>query len=217
MRTRLKICGLRSAAAVRAAVEAGADALGFNFYPPSPRSLTVDQAAALMALAPPYVERVALFVNEPAEAIRSVTATLGCACVQLHGEPTVALCASLTGLRTVLGVAAVPGRTVAAVAPFVGAVDAVLVDAAVAGAHGGTGQVADWCEVVAVREAWPELPVILAGGLTPANVGQAIRAVRPYAVDVASGVECAPGVKDSDLIRAFAAAVRDADGRAKDG
>jgi len=207
MSTRFKICGVRTSEGVRAAVAAGADAIGLNFYPPSPRSLTVDAAVALAQAIPPFVSRVALFVNEPVERICEVATRVGADCVQLHGDLSADELAELRGFRRVLAIGAVPGETMERLAPYLDVVDAVLLDAVVPGEHGGTGRVADWDEAAAVVAAL-DRPVILAGGLTPHNVIEAIAAVRPYAVDVASGVERTRGVQDPALIAAFGAAVR---------
>jgi phosphoribosylanthranilate isomerase len=208
--TRIKFCGVRSAEAVEAAVAAGASAIGFNFHPPSPRWLAVDEAAALARRVPPGVSRVALFVDQPAETVRTTAEAIEADTVQLHGSAEPELCVALAGLRVIVALPA-NDEAIARLAPLAEVADAVLLDAAAPGQHGGTGRLADWAAVVAAKEAYPGLPVLLAGGLTPHNVGDAIRCVRPYMVDVASGVESAPGVKDPALMRAFAAAVWRAD------
>lgn len=205
MITRFKICGVRTPAGVTAAVAAGAAALGLNLYAPSPRSVTVDEAVALARGIPPFVSRVALFVNTPAAQIRAVATRVGADSVQLHGASVDDL-AELRGFHRILAVGAVPGQTLDRLAPYLPEVDAVLLDAVVPGEHGGTGRQADWDEAAAVVAAL-DLPVILAGGLTPHNVTEAIAKVRPYAVDVASGVERTRGEQDPDLIAAFGAAV----------
>lgn len=208
MRPRLKICGIRTPEDLAAAVEAGADALGFNFYPPSPRALEPSEAAELVARVPLWVDPVALFVNEPVARIRSVANAIGVRTLQLHGHLPPEKYDELAEFRIVLAVPAVAGETVARLAPYRERIAAVLLDAAVTGMHGGTGRRADWDEVRRVQEAYPELPLILAGGLTPENVAAAVQAVAPYAVDVASGVERAPGMKDAAKMQAFATALR---------
>ncbi|MBI2299499.1 MAG: phosphoribosylanthranilate isomerase [Armatimonadetes bacterium] len=209
--TRFKICGVRRAEDVRAAVAAGASAVGLCLYPPSPRAVTVDEAADLARQVPPWVERVILVVDQTPERAAELAAQVGAGWVQWHGTAEPDELAALP-VRVMLARPAVRGETVAELRRFAGAVEAVLLDAAVAGQHGGTGRQADWAAACEVREAYPDLSVVLAGGLTPENVVAAVRAVRPYAVDVASGVESAPGVKDAARIHAFGAAVRAAGG-----
>lgn len=205
---RAKVCGIREAAGLDAAVAAGVAAVGLNFYPPSPRYLEPARAVELRARIPLWVDVVALFVNEQAERIAVVAGQVSAGSVQLHGTVTLAQLRDLRGLRRILAVPAVRGETLRRIEPLLTEVEAVLLDASVPGLHGGSGQTADWAEAAAVRAALQDLPLILAGGLTPENVAEAIEAVEPYAVDVASGVESAPGVKDPERIRAFMAAVR---------
>jgi phosphoribosylanthranilate isomerase len=209
--TRFKICGLTRPEDVDGAVAVGAAALGFNFYPASPRFLQVEAAAALAARVPLWVDRVALFVDGQPESIRATAAALGSTTVQLHGRVTPELCRQLAGLRIIAAVAAKAGATLKRLEPLLGLVDAVLLDAAVPGLYGGTGQTGDWDEAAAVCRAIGPTPMLLAGGLGPHNVLQAIERVRPYGVDVASGVESAPGVKDPQRLADFAAAVRRAE------
>lgn len=201
--TRFKICGVRQPLDLEAAVAAGASAVGFNFYRPSARYLDLDQAARLARAVPLWVERVALLVDAGADEVAAAARVTGAGTVQLHGRIDPAVwslpCRIVVGLpcdSDVLERArGLPGAA------------AILLDAAVPEQHGGTGQLADWELARQVREAL-DRPVILAGGLTPENVGAAIAAVRPYAVDVASGVEREPGVKDPRRIAAFGEAVR---------
>jgi len=210
VRTRVKICGVRTVEAVLSAAAAGADALGLNFHPPSPRYVEPDRALELVAAVPLWVTPVALFVNASADHIREVTAPLGVRCVQLYGEVTPELCGELSGYQIVYSL---PANAAAAerIAPLRRWLAAVLLDAAVPGQHGGTGQTADWSAAAGLRKALGLLPVLLAGGLTPDNVGAAVKTVRPWAVDVASGVESAPGVKDPVRMAEFVAAVRRAE------
>ena len=211
MTTRFKICGLRTVEAVTAAVDAGAAAIGFNCYPASARYLAPELAAAVAQRVPLWVERVALFVNADLAQIREGATRVGAGSVQLYGAVTPELCAALSEWRVILARPAVAGETVEQLRPFAGHLAAVLLDAAVPGQHGGTGQPADWAEARRVREAYPKWPLILAGGLRADSVAAAIAAVRPYAVDVASGIERAPGEADLQRIREFAAAVKRTD------
>lgn len=214
-RTRIKICGLTRPQDVQAAVAAGADALGFVFYPKSPRYVSAAQAGALMAAVPPFVSTVALFVNASVEEVRAVAAVAPFSQLQFHGDETVAQCAAIAAAvaRPFMRVFRVRPETTgadllaeeaqcrAASALFSGLLLDTFVDA-----YGGAGKVFDWAVIP------PELAprVVLSGGLTVDTVAAAVRQVRPYAVDISSGVEQAKGIKDGAKIDAFAAAVRSA-------
>lgn len=200
---RVKICGITNLDDALHAAACGADALGLVFYPASSRCVTVEAAAAICAGLPPFVTRVGLFVNETPERIRAVVARCGLDAVQLHGDESPADCL-LTPLRVIKGVRPAAGAEPGDWDAY--RVSALLVDAAVPGAYGGTGERADWA--VAARLA-ARRRVILAGGLTAGNVAAAIAAVRPYAVDVASGVEREPGKKDPEKVAAFIRAARE--------
>jgi phosphoribosylanthranilate isomerase len=205
----VKICGIRDVETALVASAAGADALGLNFYRPSPRSTTADVAAEIVRSLPGTVEPVGLFVNSPVDEIRSIAATCGLRTLQLHGDEPAELLAALGEFRLIRvfrvgpeGLAAVDAE-LARLESLGVRLFACLVDARVEGAYGGTGRTAPW-ELLA-RE-WPrrERPrLILAGGLTPGNVAEAIRRCTPWGVDVAGGVEFVPGVKDPGQIREF--------------
>jgi phosphoribosylanthranilate isomerase len=200
--TRVKICGIRTASAAAAAAEAGADAVGFVFYPPSPRSVRPEEAARLSRLLPPFVLRVGVFVNAPVEVVREVADHVGLDLVQLHGDEPPEVCARMP--RRVIKAVRVDGpEALRRLRDYPGC--AVLLDTHVRGRYGGTGQRFDWS---LARHL--DRPVILSGGLTPDNVRDAIRQARPYAVDVSSGVET-DGHKDPRKIAAFVRAVREAD------
>lgn len=200
---RVKICGITNADDALHAAACGADALGLVFYPGSPRCVTPEQARAICAALPPFVSRVGLFVNETPERIRAIAGACGLDVLQLHGDEAPQECL-LPPYRVVKGVRPRTAADLAALAAY--PVAALLVDAAVPGQFGGTGQRADWALAAQLAAAHR---VVLAGGLTPANVAAAVRAVRPYAVDVASGVEAAPGRKDPDKVAAFIRAARE--------
>ncbi|NJD33882.1 MAG: phosphoribosylanthranilate isomerase [Betaproteobacteria bacterium] len=207
-RTRIKICGITREEDLTAAVTAGADALGFVFYPPSPRYVAPRRAAELLARVPAFVTRVGLFVNEPAEAVRAVLAQTALDLLQFHGDEDAAYCASfgkpwIKAARVKAGFDLLEYASAFADAP---GVCGLLLDAHVEG-YGGGGQTFDWS---LIPRNLP-LPVILSGGLHPGNVAGAVRAVRPWAVDVSSGVEAARGIKDVQRITEFVAGVRDAD------
>lgn len=195
-RTRVKICGLTREADVDAAVAAGADALGFVMWPGSQRGIDPERLAALSARVPAFVTRVGLFVDQEPELIARCVDHLDL--LQLHGRETPAFCAALPrpwikALRMREGL-----DLHGAAADYAGA-RALLLDAYKPGVPGGTGETFDWSRIPASLAK----PVILAGGLSADNVGQAIAAVQPFAVDVSGGVESAPGVKDPAKIAAF--------------
>lgn len=205
-RTRIKICGLTREQDVDAAVAAGADALGFVFYPQSPRYVSLEGAAVLMARVPPFVTLVGLFVNARPEEVGAALARLPIQLLQFHGDEADADCRRYG--RPYLKAARVqPGFDLVDYAACFPGAAGLLLDAFVEG-YGGGGEAFDWSLIP------PGLgkPLILSGGLNPANVQEAVTHVRPWAVDVSSGVEAAKGVKDPAKIAAFVAGVRHADG-----
>jgi len=206
MRTRVKICGITSVADGLAAARQGADAIGLIFHPPSPRRVTLGRAAEIAAGLPPFVARVAVFVNPSPEHVAEVVAACRPSLLQFHGEETPVFCRSfgipyLRAVRVKSGVDLL--ESLAAYEDAAG----WLLDAYRDDLYGGTGEAFDW-NLIPQRLA---RPVILSGGLDAQNVGEAVRRVRPWAVDVSSGVESAKGVKDERLIAAFIAGVRNAD------
>jgi phosphoribosylanthranilate isomerase len=206
-RTRIKICGLSRADDVQAAVEAGADAIGFVFHAGSPRHVSVEAAAALAHGLPPFVTPVGLFVNAPAAEIAAACAAIPNLVLQFHGNEDEAECAA--SRRPYLRSAPMSaGFDLLDFARRFSTAQALLLDAHVEG-WGGSGKVFDWS---LVPRAVPHR-LVLSGGLHAANVAAGIQALRPWAVDVSSGVESSRGVKDADLIRAFCDAVREADSR----
>lgn len=207
MRTRIKICGLTRPHDVLAAVDAGADAIGFVFYPPSQRAIDVTLARELVALLPPFVTSVGLFVNERAERVREVLDTVPLGLLQFHGDEDVTYCSSF-GRPWMKAARVRAGFDLVDYAVRYPGAAGFLLDAWVEG-YGGGGEVFDWS---LLPDDFP-MPIVLAGGLNPLNVGEAVRRVRPWAVDVSSGVEAAPGVKSRALIEAFIAGVKEADGR----
>ncbi len=210
MPTRVKICGITRAEDAQLAVDLGASALGFNFYPPSPRFITPAAANAIIRRMPPFVMAVGVFADETdAGRVAAIAREAGVGAVQLHGLtfpfPAPAS-TTLHGPVVIRAVAAVEGFKPEQLKQL--RASAYLLDAFDSKLRGGTGKNFDWN---LAREAKKYGPVILAGGLTPENVGRAIREVRPFAVDVASGAESSPGKKDAAKMRAFFAAVREAD------
>lgn len=198
----VKVCGLTRVCDVEAAVAAGASAIGFVFWPRSPRAVTVDAAARLREAVPAGVVTVGVFVDAEADAINETVVRVGLSAVQLHGDEA-------PGLRDTIGVplikAVVGGANDAAWVACEDGRVVLLLDARDDAQRGGTGRVADWdaaARLAVVR------PLVLAGGLTADNVARAVQTVGPVAVDVSSGVESAPGVKDARRLRAFFGAVR---------
>ncbi|MBE7417842.1 MAG: phosphoribosylanthranilate isomerase [Ideonella sp.] len=209
-RTRIKICGLTREADVAAAVHAGADAVGFVLYARSPRHVSVQRAAALARLLPPFVTPVCLFVNAKADAIARAVEALPHALLQFHGDETPARCEAAR--RPYVRAARMhEGLALLDFAHAYASASALLLDADVQG-FGGGGKAFDWSLI----PPNVPLPVVLSGGLNPANVIDGVMRVRPAAVDVSSGVEASPGVKDAALIRRFCEAVREADARIAD-
>jgi phosphoribosylanthranilate isomerase len=203
---RVKICGITNLEDALAAVEAGADALGFNFYPKSPRSIEPERARAIIERLPPFVTPVGVFVNEyDLEAIARVVTCARLAVVQLHGDEPPAFCRQVAERwRVIKAVRVASEIDPRGLADY--SVHALLLDAARPGAYGGTGERFNWELARRVARVVPTL--ILAGGLSPENVAEAIRLVRPYAVDVCTGVEARPGKKDPERMRAFIAVAK---------
>ena len=207
MTVRVKICGLTNAADAVAAAEAGADALGFMFFADSKRHVTLPVATAIIRELPPLISKVGVFVNATAEEIRRAVAETGIDTLQLHGEETPEFCAQFAPLKVVKAFRLRDRDSLRECLKY--PAHAWLLDSHVEGTHGGTGVACDWD--VAAEAARLNRRVILAGGLHIESVAEAVRHVRPFAVDVSSGVESAPGEKDPAMIRAFVAAVRSAE------
>ena len=204
-RTRIKICGLTREADVDAAAAAGADALGFVLWPGSARHVTLARALRLAERMPPFVTPVLLFVNPTVAELQAATSALPQAVLQFHGDETRALCES--GARPYLRAARMaPGLDLLNFAALFHSAQALLLDAYVDG-YGGGGSAFDWSRI----PPGVPLPVVLSGGLNPANVIDGVRTVRPWAVDVSSGVEIGKGLKSAELMRRFCCAVREAD------
>lgn len=210
-RVRIKVCGLTNEADALAAIEAGADALGFNLWPQSKRHVDLGEAAGWIEKLPPFVSRVAVTVNEPIERLRELAARPLFDVLQLHGDETPAVCAALRaeGARLIKAIGVENERSFEQVSAF--ATADLLLDVFAPGEYGGTGRQLNWPLAASLVAGQPGLRCILSGGLTPVNVAEAVRMVKPYAVDVASGVEDSPGRKNSRLMRDFIAAVRFAD------
>ncbi|BCU07283.1 N-(5'-phosphoribosyl)anthranilate isomerase [Allochromatium tepidum] len=207
-RTRVKICGLTRVSDIAAVVAAGADAVGFVFHPASPRAVTPEQAAGLCRALPPFVTAVGLFVDASVETIEATLEQVPLDLLQFHGNESPEFCAGF-GRRWIKALRMRPGIDPAAERERFAGADGLLLDAYEPGRAGGTGQCFDWARIP--PDIAPE--ILLAGGLTPENVAEAIERVRPYGVDVSGGVEAARGLKEPELIFAFMQGVRDGDQR----
>jgi phosphoribosylanthranilate isomerase len=197
-RVRVKICGVRTLEEAEASVRAGADALGFNFWPESPRFITPEEARRIVAALPALINCIGVFVNEDAGRVREIAWHVGLNIVQLHGEETASYCLHLAPLKVIKAFRVGNEFDPRTIRNY--SVSAILLDAKVEGQYGGTGKRFPWeLAIQAKRFA----PVILAGGLNSDTVAEAITFVRPFAIDVCSGVESAPGRKDLNRLREF--------------
>lgn len=201
--TRVKICGITRPEDARAAAAAGATVIGIVFWPGSPRAVDSETARRIVAALPAGVPAIGVFVNQPVDEINAAIETAGLFGVQLHGDEPVEAIARIRR-PVVRAMSLDDAAMIDALPPEV----TVLLDAADPVKRGGTGQTIDWAAARAIAR---RRPIVLAGGLTPENVEHAIEAVRPYAVDVSSGVEASPGIKDRARLAAFIGAVRRAD------
>ncbi len=203
--TKIKICGIKTLSDALAAMDAGADLIGFNFYPKSPRYISVGQCRDIMSVMRRYghIQYVGVFVNSSVEDIRATMETCGLRLAQLHGDESSEMLCSLSGqaFKAFRGIPQEINGFAREDAP------AFLVDASVKGVYGGSGVTADW---ISAADLAKKYQLLLAGGLTPDNVADAIRQVKPWGVDVASGVESAPGQKDPSKMKAFVKTVKEA-------
>ncbi len=202
-RTRIKICGLKEPAHARIAADAGADAVGLVFHPASPRNVTLDEARAVADALPPFVMAVGLFVDTPRGTIEAALAALRLDLLQFHGDETPEFCDSF-GVPYLRAIRMGAGTDLVEWARRFSRAKALLLDAHVPGQPGGTGHTFDWGSVPGNLP----LPIVLSGGLDAANVGRAMREVKPWAVDVSSGVEARRGTKDPQRILDFIRSVR---------
>lgn len=204
--TRIKICGITSPEDALAVAHSGADALGLVFYPPSPRAVSADQAREIVAVLPPFITVVGLFVDEPSASIERIVSQVGIDLLQFHGDETPEFCASFS--RPWMKAVRMQSSTNLQVeAQRFADARALLLDNWREGVPGGTGEAFDW----SLAPQTLARPWVLAGGLTPENVGGAVARLSPAAVDVSGGVEISPGKKDPVKIAQFIAAVKSAD------
>jgi phosphoribosylanthranilate isomerase len=203
MNTRVKICGVSHLADARAAADAGADALGFNFYEKSPRFVSIAQAAEISKQLPPFIMRAGVFVNAPEEFILHAISEVGLTLLQFHGDEPPEFCTQF-GLMSMKAFRIRDEKSLEEIPNY--QTDAYLLDAFSSTTLGGTGEKFNWDLAVEAQKFGK--PIFLAGGLTPENVADAIRKVQPFGVDVSSGVESSPGTKDRAKMRAFVGAVK---------
>ena len=206
MTTRVKVCGITRVEDGLAAARVGVDAVGFVFYPGSPRYVAPERARDITAMLPPFVSTVGLFVDADAATVAATLRAIRLDYLQFHGAESPEFCAQFD-VPFLKAVRVKPGVDLLQYAITFSAAKALLLDAFVAGMHGGTGQGFDW-QLIPLNMP---IPVILSGGLAPGNIAQAVRTVRPWAVDVSSGVEAEKGIKDADKIEQFMRGVRNAD------
>ncbi len=205
MSTRVKICGITNLADAQAAVEAGADAVGFIFYEKSPRHVSLAQAAEISKQLPPYVMRVGVFVNAADQVILQAIAEAGLTMLQFHGDEPPEFCGRF-GLMNMKAFRIRDAGSLEGISAY--QTDAYLLDGYSPATLGGTGQTFNWDLAIEAQKFGK--PIFISGGLTPENVAEAVGKVRPFGVDVSSGVEAAPGKKDHGKVRAFIAAVKGA-------
>jgi phosphoribosylanthranilate isomerase len=203
MSVKVKICGLTNAPDALAAVDAGADALGFMFYEPSPRHISIRDALEIIRELPPFVMKVGVFVDAPEDLVMRAISDCGLNLLQFHGQETPEYCTQF-GLMSMKAFRIRDAESLRVLPEY--PTDAWLLDAFVAGKPGGTGEKFNWELAIEARKLGR--PIFLAGGLTPANVAEAVSLVQPYGVDVSSGVEAEPGKKDHEKVRAFIRAAR---------
>jgi len=202
LQIKVKICGMTQLKDALFAVEQGVDAVGFIFYKKSPRAVTMKTVREIITKLPPLVDTVGVFVNESAERLNKIADYCGLDLVQLHGEESPALCRKIHR-RVIKAFRVKDLQSIKQLEKF--PVSGFLLDTFSDDLHGGTGKTFDWNLALPAKKMGP---VILAGGLTPRNILQAVRQVRPYGVDVCSGVEKSPGIKDLEKVRAFLKNIR---------
>jgi phosphoribosylanthranilate isomerase len=203
MSTRVKICGITNPADALAAVEAGADAIGFILYEKSPRYVTIEQAAEISKQLPPFIMRVGVFVNASPEFVLRAISEIGLTMLQFHGDESPEFCAQF-GLMTMKAFRMKDATILAEITKY--NTDAYLLDTYTPGVRGGTGHTFNWDLALEAQKLGK--PIFISGGLTPDNVADVVRKVHPFGVDVSSGVESSPGKKDHAKVKAFIEAVR---------
>ncbi len=205
---KVKICGITNVEDALFSISAGADAVGFILYPGSKRFIKAKEVRKITVQLPPFVSKVGVFVNQDPRDVLEIMSYAHLDFAQLHGDETPDECEYIGSSRVIKVFRLSSIDEVESIAPFVGKVRAVLLDTYSKGSYGGTGRTFDWNIARKVKELYPELPLILSGGLNPENVSEAVEAVSPYCVDVSSGVEREVGKKDPEKVVAFVRAAK---------
>jgi phosphoribosylanthranilate isomerase len=205
MNTKVKICGITNLADAQVAVEAGADALGFIFYAQSPRYISIKQATEISKQLPPFIMKVGVFVNADEEFVLRAISAVGLTLLQFHGDEAPDFCRQF-GMMSMKAFRIRDEESLKEIPKY--QTEAYLLDAFSSTALGGTGKTFNWDLAIEAQKFWK--PIFISGGLTPENVADAIKKVKPFAVDVSSGVEISPGKKDAKKVKAFIVAVRKA-------
>ncbi len=200
---KVKVCGITNLNDALSACHSGADAVGFILYPKSKRFIKAKEVRKITSQLPPFLTKVGVFVNEDPRDVLEILSYAHLDFAQLHGDETPEECDYVGANRVIKVFRLKSEEEVEKIRPYLGKVRAVLLDTYDSKVYGGTGKPFDWKVALRVKEEFPELPLILSGGLTPENVKRAVETVKPYAVDVSSGVEAEPGVKDGEKVRAF--------------
>ena len=205
---KVKICGLTNREDAFSALEAGADALGFIIYEKSKRFIKAIDVRHITAQLPPFVTKVGVFVNEDPRRILEILSYAHLDFAQLHGDESPEVCEYIGASKVIKAFRLRTTEEVEKIRPYIGKVKAILLDTFSRESYGGTGKTFDWNIAKAVKETFPDTPLILSGGLNPDNVHLAVKEIKPFAVDVSSGVEESPGKKDSKKIKAFLRAAK---------
>ncbi|TCK06501.1 phosphoribosylanthranilate isomerase [Phorcysia thermohydrogeniphila] len=205
---KVKICGLTNREDAFSALEAGADALGFIMYEKSKRFIKAIDVRQITSQLPPFVTKVGVFVNEDPRKVLEILSYAHLDFAQLHGDEPPEVCDYIGANRVIKVFRLKSVEEVEKIGPYVGKIRAILLDTFSKDSYGGTGKTFDWKIAKAVKETFPEIPLILSGGLNPENVSLAVKEVEPFAVDVSSGVEESPGKKDREKVRAFVKAAK---------
>ncbi len=200
---KVKVCGITNLNDALSACHSGADAVGFILYPKSKRFIKAKDVRKITSQLPPFLTKVGVFVNEDPRDVLEILSYAHLDFAQLHGDETPEECEYVGANRVIKVFRLKSEEEVEKIGPYVGKVRAILLDTYDSKVYGGTGKPFDWKVALKVKERFPEFPLILSGGLNPENVKRAVEIVKPYAVDVSSGVEAEPGVKDGEKVKAF--------------
>ena len=200
---KVKVCGITRLEDALFVCQSGADAVGFIIYPKSKRFIKAKEVRKITSQLPPFITKVGVFVNEDPRDVLEILSYAHLDFAQLHGDETPQECEYIGANRVIKVFRLRNEEEIEKIKPYIGKVRAILLDTYDSKVYGGTGKPFNWEIAIKVKETFPEVPLILSGGLNPENVGRAVKTVKPYAVDVSSGVETEPGIKDRDRVKAF--------------